>query len=162
RDVVPRTRLVLVASLDPAAAAEASSAYLTPSDRYRIGRRLAASAPEPVLDTPSAAKARVAMENLKKKYGAAGAKARLAEFGPRPSLYAGSFRLSDIDMPAYERLAVYRFPQILSDRLYDLKIAVACRLADAELPAALLPLVLPAALDATLVRLKMAYPYDWP
>jgi hypothetical protein len=137
--------------------------YLTPSERYEVGRRLAAPSDAPSANpTPEAAKAHESFAALTKRYGAAGAKARLAEFGPRPVSYAGSFRLSDMDMPSYERLAMYRFPQILSDRLYDLKIVVACRLVDENLPAALLPLVLPAALDAMLVNLKMAYPYDWP
>jgi hypothetical protein len=164
RDLVPRARLGLVASLDGATAAEEASAYLTPSDRYEIGRRLAesnggtADAPR----VPAAEDARSSLEAMTKRYGVAGARMRLAEFGPRPVSYAGSFRLSDMDMPPYERLAAYRFPQILSDRLYDLKIVVACRLADERLPAALVPLVLPAALDAMLTRLKMAYPYDWP
>ncbi len=52
-------------------------------------------------------------------------------------------------------------PQILSDRLYDLKIEVACRVDEAGLPAAVLPLVLPAVLDEMLVALKMSYAYDW-
>lgn len=163
RDLVPRARLGEIASLESDSAAAAAAVYLTPSDRYEIGRRLAASPDAPGrVATPAAAKAHDAYSALTKKYGAAGAKARLAEFGPRPVSYAGSFRLSDIDMPPYERLAMYRFPQILSDRLYDLKIVVACRLVEEGLPAALLPLVLPAALDATLVHLKMAYAYDWP
>jgi hypothetical protein len=164
RDLVPRARLGLIASLDAAAAADAVSAYLTPSDRYRIGRRLAASSGSAgdAPAVPAATEARESIVALTKKYGPAGARMRLAEFGPRPVAYAGSFRLSDMDMPAYERLAAYRFPQILSDRLYDLKIAVACRVTEENLPAALLPLVLPAALDGTLTRLKMAYAYDWP
>jgi hypothetical protein len=163
RDLAPRSRLGLIASLDAKAAAEAAGIYLTPSDRYRIGRRLAASS---VTDGPAwgvtdAGRAKKALDALVQKHGAAGARERLAEFGPRPVAYAGSFRLSDMDMPSYERLSMYRFPQILSDRLYDLKIAVACRFAEEGLPAALMPLVLPAALDAMLTKLRMAYAYDW-
>jgi hypothetical protein len=101
------------------------------------------------------------MARLELKYGPAGARQRLAEFGPRATAYAGWPRLADVEMPPYERLAAYRRPELLSERLYDLKIAVACRLADARLPAAVLPIVLPAALDAMLVELTMAYPYDW-
>jgi hypothetical protein len=64
-------------------------------------------------------------------------------------------------MPPYERLSAYRRPEMLGDRLYDLKIAAACRVAEAGLPAAILPIVLPAALDSMLGRLRMAYAYDW-
>ena len=164
RDLVPRARLGQLASLDPSSSAEAANAFLTPSDRYRIGRRFATStgAASEGASVPDAARLKEALSALVKKRGEAGGRARLAEFGPRPVAYAGAFRLSDMDMPSYERLAMYRFPQILSDRLYDLKIAVACRLVGEGLPAALVPLVLPAALDATLTHLRMAYAYDWP
>ncbi len=101
------------------------------------------------------------MARLEKKYGPAGSRERLAEFGPRATAYAGCPRLADMEMPPYERLAAYRRPEMLSERLYDLKISVACRVAEAQLPAAVLPVVLPAALDAMLVELTMAYPYDW-
>jgi hypothetical protein len=101
------------------------------------------------------------MARLEKARGEAGARERLAEFGPCAEAYAGRPGLSDLDLPPYERLAAYRRPRILAERLYDLKIAVASRLVDAGLPAAVLPLVLPAALDTMLTELRMAYPYDW-
>ena len=93
--------------------------------------------------------------------GEEGARDRLAQFGPRAVWYAGRFRLTDMDLPAYERLAWSPTLQLLSDRLYHLKIAVACRIQDAGLPAATLPLVLPAYLDEMLAGLKMTFGYDW-
>jgi hypothetical protein len=50
---------------------------------------------------------------------------------------------------------------MLAERLYDLKVAAAVRLVEAGLPAAVLPIVLPAAIDAMLASLDFAYPYDW-
>ncbi len=161
RGLVPRTRLAGVASLDDRSAASIGQ-WLSPSELYRIGRRLAGPAPVAGLPTlPSAQRARDAMARLESRSGDPGARELLAEFGPRPAAYAGSFRLADIEMPPSERLATYRRPALFCERLYDLKIVVASRLADESLPAAVLPVVLPAALDAMLARLRMAYPYDW-
>jgi hypothetical protein len=70
-------------------------------------------------------------------------------------------RLTDLDLPAYESLAAYRTPQLFGDRLYDWKISVARAVAEADLPAAILPLVLPRAVDEMMSDLKMAFPYDW-
>ena len=136
---------------------------LSPSDAYRIGRRIVSADPATTSlpSVPAAAEARRLREHLVVRYGEAGAERRLAQFGPRAIAYAGRSRLVDMDLPAYERLATYRMPQILSDRLYDLKIEVACRVEEAGLPAAVLPLVLPAVLDEMLVALKMSYAYDW-
>ena len=162
RDLVPRSRLAELAALDTAPSEKSLAPYLSPSDLYRIGRRLLSKPPSP--DTaalPAVSRGREAMARLEKKYGPAGSRERLAEFGPRATAYAGCTRLADMEMPPYERLAAYRRPEMLSERLYDLKIAVACRVAEAQLPAAVLPVVLPAALDAMLVELTMAYPYDW-
>ncbi|HEX5854382.1 MAG TPA: hypothetical protein VFZ57_02075 [Thermoanaerobaculia bacterium] len=110
---------------------------------------------------PSAIAAREALERLEKRLGEAGARDRLSEFGPHPIAYAGRFRLADLDMPPYERTTVYRSPVIFSDRLYDFKIAIARRVEEAGLPAAVLPLVTPAALDEMMGGLKMAFPFDW-
>jgi hypothetical protein len=70
-------------------------------------------------------------------------------------------RLSDLDLPSYDRLAAYRTPQLFSDRLYDLKIAVARVVSENGMPAALLPLVLPGAVDRMMADVKMAFAYDW-
>ena len=162
RDLVPRSRLTELASLDAAPSEDMMSRYLSPSDLYRIGRRLLRGPPlSGTTSLPAVTKGREALRRLESRYGEAGARARLAEFGPRATAYAGCPRLADLEMPSYERLAAYRRPEMLSERLYDLKIAVACRVADARLPSAVLPFVLPAALDAMLVELTMAYPYDW-
>ena len=64
-------------------------------------------------------------------------------------------------MPPYERTTMYRSPLIFSDRLYDFKIAIARRVEEGGFPAAVLPLVTPAALDEMMRDLNMAYPYDW-
>jgi hypothetical protein len=85
----------------------------------------------------------------------------VAQFGPRATFYAGRFELTDIELPPFERLADYRTPQLLSDRLYDLKIAVARRVSEAGLPAAVLPIVLSGALDEMLGSVKMAFAYNW-
>jgi hypothetical protein len=95
------------------------------------------------------------------RLGESRARARLAEFGPRAIAYSGRYRLTDLDMPPYERLAGYRFPQLFSDRLYDPKIGVARRVVEAGLPAGLLPLVLPGAVDDIISGLRMSSPFDW-
>jgi hypothetical protein len=160
-DLVPRSRLAGLAALEEPGE-EAISRWLSPSDLYRIGIRLAASPPDPGLPTSEeASRARGAIDRLRSRLGEAGTRERLAEFGPRPAAYAGQYRLSDRDLPPYERLASYRRPEMFGERLYDVKIAVAVRVADERLPAAVLPIVLPAALDELLVRLRMAYAYDW-
>jgi len=159
RDLVPRSRLALVSALGPESP-EALSQYL--SDLYLIGRRIVlGGAPASVPPLAAATEAKAALERLREKFGEEGARERLAQFGPRAVWYAGRFRLTDMDLPPYERLASYRTAQLLSDRLFDLKIAVACRIHDAGLPAATLPLVLPGALDEMLAGLKMSFAYDW-
>jgi hypothetical protein len=105
-------------------------------------------------------KAQEAYDRLRERLGEGPARDRLAEFGPRAAVFAGRFHLADMDMPPYEWAAQYR-PGIFSDRLYDLKIAVARRVEQAGLPAAILPLVLPLALEEMLAKLNMAFPYDW-
>jgi hypothetical protein len=160
RGLVPRWRLTGLAFLeDPGD--ESIARFLSPSDLYRLGRRLEQAPPPEAPPLPVAARAQAAIARLEGRCGPTGARERLAEFGPRAAAYAGRYGLADIEMPSYERLATYRLPDLLADRLYDLKIAVACRLAQAGLPAAVLPVVLPSALDGMLVSLKMAYPYDW-
>lgn len=162
RDLVTRSRLGLVSALEGAPSPEALSRYLSPSDLYRIGRRLALKeAPSPLPTLASAAEAEAALQRLQRRFGEVGARERLAQFGPRPVNYAGRFRLTDMDLPPYERLTAYRGTQMFSDRLYDLKIAVARRIWEAGLPAATLPLVLPAALDEMISRLRMGFSYDW-
>ncbi len=162
RDIVPRSRLSVVASFDDLSTFEDIARELAPSDLYLIGRRLALGklgAGVPAL--PSAVRARAAFERLRSRVGESGARDRLSQFGPRAAFYAGRFSLSDLELPPFERFADYRTPQLLSDRLYDLKISVARRVSDAGLPAAVLPIVLSGALDETLGSLKMAFAYDW-
>ena len=162
RDIVPRSRLALLASLEGDPTEEAISQYLSPTDAYRIGRRLLNEASPPGAPPPApVTDGREAMARLEAHHGAKGSRRRLAEFGPRAAAYAGLPGLADLDMPAYERLAAYRYPEIFADRLYDLKIVVACRAVEERLPAAVLPVLLPLALDRMLSRLAMAYPYDW-
>lgn len=163
RDLVPRSRLAFLASRE-APDDPAISESLSPTDLYRIGRRLLA--PErpaglPDLALTEVGRGREALARLEAGHGEIGSRELLSEFGPLPAAYAGHFRLLDLDMPAYERLAAYRRPEMFSERLYDLKIAVACRIVEERLPAAVLPIVLPPALDNLLVRVRMAYPYDW-
>jgi hypothetical protein len=160
-DLVPNSRLWPVASLESAPGEEALARYLSPSDLYRIGRRIAKEEPAVPVPLPAATAAREAMARLEARRGAEGARDRLAEFGPSAHAYAGRLALADVDMPAYERLAVYRRPQVFGERLYDLKIAVSFRIAEAGLPASLLALVLPVALDDALVTLNLTQPYDW-
>jgi hypothetical protein len=163
RDLVPRARLGLIASTDDATVAfDPASPMLSPSDAYRVGRRLVSASSDAAWPSvPAAAEARRFLDRLVAQHGEEGAARRLAQFGPRAVAYAGRSRLVDMDLPAYERLATYRMPQILSDRLYDLKIEVACRIDEAGLPAAVLPLVLPAVLDEILTSLQMSFAYDW-
>ena len=162
RDIVPRSRLSVIASLEELAGPEDIARELAPSDLYLIGRRLAAGRVPPGLPlVASAARAREALERLRSRGGETGARDRLAQFGPRAVFYAGRFSLTDLELPPYERFADYRTPQLLSDRLYDLKISVARRVSDAGLPAAVLPIVVPGALDEMLGSLKMAFAYNW-
>jgi len=163
KDLVPRSRLALLAELRPQDLAAGSlSRTLSPSDLYRIGRRIArGDLPAAVPAPDSAATAKEALERLVERHGPAGARDRLAEFGPRAVAWAGRARLTDMDLPAYESLAAYRAPQLFADRLYDWKVAVARAVADAGLPAQILPLVLPRAVDEMMSDLKMAFPYDW-
>ena len=163
RDLVPRSRLARVSELGAEAASRVVLAeYLSPSDLYRIGRRLALAPPSPSLPAgEGAGQARDALARLQARFGERGAGDRLAEFGPRAVAYAGRMRLSDLDLPSYERLAAYRTPQLFSDRLYDLKIAVARVVSENGMPAALLPLVLPGAVDRMMADVKMAFAYDW-
>ena len=162
RDLVPRSRLGLVWALGPESPSDALSKYLSPSDLYLIGRRIAlGGAPATLPPLAAAAEAKGAFDRLRERLGEEGARERLAQFGPRAVWYAGRFRLTDIDLPPYERLASYRTSRLMSDRLYDLKIAVACRVRDAGLPAATLALVLPGALDEMMAGLKMSFAYDW-
>jgi hypothetical protein len=162
RDLVPRSRLARISERGADDARDALAEYLSPSDLYRIGRRLALAPPSATLPAGEAAgEARDALARLVAKFGERGAGDRLAEFGPRAVAYAGRMRLSDLDLPSYERLAAYRTPQLFSDRLYDLKIAVARVVAENGMPAALLPLVLPAAVDRMMADVKMAFAYDW-
>ena len=161
RDLVSRSRLASPSALEGSPTARSLSQSLSASDLYRIGRRLLRAplpGPPPL---PAASRASAAMARIAKAWGEAGLRERLAQFGPSAEDYAGRFGLADAEMPAYERLSAYRRPEMLGDRLYDLKIAAVCRVAEAHLPAAILPIVLPAALDAMLGRLRMAYAYDW-
>ncbi|MGE5276500.1 MAG: hypothetical protein ACM3SU_05865 [Acidobacteriota bacterium] len=161
RDLVSRSRLARLSALEGPPTAQAVSQHLSASDLYRIGRRLLRARVPGLPPPPAAAEASEAMARLVRTRGAEGLRQALAEFGPSAENYAGRFGLADMDMPAYERLSAYRRPEMLGDRLYDLKIAAACRVAQARLPAAILPIVLPAALDAMLGRLRMTYAYDW-
>jgi hypothetical protein len=161
RDLVPRSRLARVAKLGPGEASrEALAEQLSPTDLYRIGRRIALGTPPS--SAPSAAReAKAALDRLRERFGEAGARERLAEFGPQAVAYAGRLRLTDLDLPPYERLAAYRTPQLFSDRLYDLKISAARAVSDAGLPAAVLPAVLPGAVDRMLADVRMAFAFDW-
>ncbi|HMA18806.1 MAG TPA: hypothetical protein VKS03_10240, partial [Thermoanaerobaculia bacterium] len=163
RDLVPRARLAGLAELGrDRVTLQALSQFLSASDLYRIGRRIAAGALPQTETIPEAATAaREALAALESRLGADGARERLAEFGPRAVAWAGRMRLTDLDLPPYENLAAYRAPQLFSDRLYDWKIAVARVVADAGLPAAVLTLVLPQAVDEMMGDLRMAFAYDW-
>jgi hypothetical protein len=161
RDLVPRARLAALAELGgEGISSESLSRFLSPSDLYRIGRRIANGAlPESAPE--AAAVAKQALAALESRLGPSGARERLAEFGPRAVAWAGRMRLTDLDLPPYESLAAYRAPQLFADRLYDWKIAVARVVAEAGLPAAVLPLVLPQAVDEMMGDLRMAFAYDW-
>jgi hypothetical protein len=157
RDLVPasrRNRLV-------EDGAGSSPEHLSPSDLFRVGRRLALGAVDGLPDVPAAREAREAWARLVARVDEAGARARLAEYGPRPFHQAGLGRLTDVDLPSYERLAEYRVPHVFADRLHDLKIAVARSVAEAGDPVALLPVFLEPALDELLRRARMAYAFDW-
>jgi hypothetical protein len=157
-DLVPRSRLGLLAA---GGSGDIVRSALSPSDLFQVGRRLALSRPASVPTLPAAEAAKRAWDALVSRYGEARARERLAEFGPRAITYAGRFRLTDLALPAYERLSAYRFPQLFCDRLYDPKIAVARRVAESGLPASVLPVILPPAIDEILSRLRMAHAYDW-
>ena len=157
RDLVPASRRNLLAEQASVEAAE----YLSPSDLLRIGRRLALRADASLPRVPAALEASEAWGRLAGRLGEAGASARVAELGPRPFHWAGLGRLSDVDLPSYERLAEYRRPQFFADHLYDLKVAVARSVVEAGDPAALVPLFLEPALDGLLRRARMAFAFDW-
>ena len=160
RDLVPQARLGAL-SASPAGAV---GALLSPSDLFRVGRRVAATVNGGGLEVPAgpaAVAAREARERLIARVGEQGAETRLAEFGPRPASYAGRSRLADLDMPSYERLSEYRYPQLYADRHYDVKIAAARMAFRGGDPAALLGLYLEPALDALIERVRTAHVYDW-
>jgi hypothetical protein len=163
KDLVPRSRLASLAELGGNDVSPPSLArILSPSDLYRIGARLArGGAPESVALPESAAAAKEALARLVARCGAVAARDRIAEFGPRAVAFAGRLHLTDLDLPSYENLAAYRTPQLFGDRLYDWKIVVARAVADAGLPAVILPLVLPRAVDEMMRDLRMTFPYDW-
>jgi hypothetical protein len=160
RDILPRARIARIASRE-GGEDEPLSDELSPSDLYRVGRRLARESPASIPPLPAALRAREDLARLTARRGEAGAARCLEQFGPSAEVSAGAPALSDRDLPPYERLAAYRRPELLAERLYDLKVAVAVRVAEANLPAAVLPLVLPAALDRMLSGLRMAYAFDW-
>jgi len=161
RDLVPRSRLARLAKLGPGeASGEALAGELSPTDLYRIGRRIALGSATSSA-SGAARDAKAALLRLREKFGEAGARERLAEFGPQAVAYAGRLRLTDLDLPSYERLADYRTPQLFSDRLYDLKIAAVRAVSEAGLPVAVLPAVLPEAVDKMLADVKMAFAFDW-
>lgn len=160
RDILPRARIARIASRE-GGTGEPLSDELSPSDLYRVGRRLARESPASIPPLPAALRAREDLARLTARRGESGAARCLEQFGPSAEVSAGEPALSDRDLPPYERLAAYRRPELLAERLYDLKIAVAVRIAEAKLPAAVLSLVLPAALDRMLSGLRMAYAYDW-
>ena len=134
---------------------------LSPSDLFRIGRRLALRADGSLPDLPAAREAREVWARRVARLGEAGATAGLAELGPRAFHWEGRNRLADLDLPSYERLSEYRVPQVFGDRLHDLQVAVARSVSDAGDPAALVPLVLRSALDGLLERARMAFAFDW-
>jgi hypothetical protein len=163
RDLVPRSRLARVADLGPEAVSRESLAeHLSPSDLYRIGKRLVLAPPSSSVPAGDAAgQARDALARLQERFGERGAGDRLAEFGPRAVAYSGRMRLADVDLPPYERLAAYRTPQLFSDRLYDIKIAVARVVSENGMPGAVVLLVLPGAVDRMMADVRMAFAYDW-
>ncbi len=157
QDLVPPARRNGLAAASPAEVGD----YLTPSDLYRIGRRLALGGRPVETAVPAARAAREAWTRLASRTGEAEASRRVAELGPRPLAWAGRSRPADLDMPAYERLAQYRGPQLFAERLYDLKVAVARAVFEAGDPAALLPLSFASALDDLLRGATMGWTFDW-
>lgn len=155
--------LVPVERLNGLAAATESEIgqYLTPSDLFRAGRRLAFGPPSRVPAGPAARGAFEAWTRLVSRVGEAEASRRVAEFGPRPWSWAGLSRLVDLDLPSYERLSRYREPQLFADRLSDLKVAVARSVFDAGDPAVLLPVLLAPALDDLFRVARMTSAFDW-
>ena len=138
-----------------------AAGWLSPSDLLRVGRRLSLEPPPSLPAVPAAAEARAAWDRLVATHGEAGARERLGELGPRPASVAGRFRLVDVDLPSYERLAEYRLPHLFADHLHDLKVVVARDIVAAGDPAALYPLFLDEALGALLKRARMAWAFDW-
>ncbi|MBK9089487.1 MAG: hypothetical protein IPL90_10735 [Holophagales bacterium] len=157
RDLVSPSRLN---SLAGRASGEVAD-DLTPSDLFRIGRRLALGAVAGEVRVPAAVEARETWNRLVTRLGEAAASARVAELGPRPLAWAGRNRLADMDMPSYERLAEYQVPRFFAERLFDLKIAAIRAVVDAGDPAELLPLTLEPALDGLLEGMRMGYDFDW-
>lgn len=157
RDLVPPSRL---SSLAGRASGDVAG-DLTPSDLFRIGRRLAFGAVAGEVRVPAALEARETWSRLVSRLGEAEASARVAELGPRPLAWAGRNRLADMDLPSYERLSEYRLPHFFAEHLYDLKIAAARAVVDAGDPAALLPLTLEPALDEFLQGVRMGHAFDW-
>ncbi|GEM_PF-2535559 len=157
RDLVPASRRNRLAREGAVAAAD----ELSPSDLFRIGRRLALGADGSLPDVPAAREAREVWARRVARLGEPGARAGLAELGPRAFHWEGRNRLADLDLPSYERLSEYRVPQVFGDRLHDLTVAVARSVSDAGDPAALVPLVLRSALDGLLKRARMAFAFDW-
>jgi hypothetical protein len=157
RDLVPASRRNRLAREGAVAVAD----DLSPSDLFRIGRRLALGPDGALPDVPAAREAREVWARRAARLGEAAAKACLAEVGPRAFHWEGRSRLADLDLPSYERLAEYRVPQVFGDRLHDLQIAVTRTVSDAGDPAALVPLVLRSALDGLLKGARMAYAFDW-
>lgn len=157
RDLVPASRRNGLA----AGGRVEAEASLSPSDLFRIGRRLALGAGIGAPEVPAAREARETWERLVARRGAAGAAARVAELGPRPWAWAGRSRLADLEMPSYERLSEYRMPHLFADRLHDLKISAARAVVEAGDPAALLPLFLEPALDELVRGARMSHAFDW-
>jgi len=161
-DLVSRARLDALASLARDEARDRLREILTPSDLYRIGRRLALGpAPAGTPVSEAARRARAAHDALVRRAGEAGAARRLAELGPHAAFYAGRLQLADLDLPPYERLAEYVLPQLFSERLYDVKIAVSRLVAAAGWPATVLRIVLPEATEELISKTRMSHPFDW-
>lgn len=157
RDLVPTSRRNRLVEEKPVQPAE----YLSPSDLFRIGRRLALGADASLPRVPAALEAHEAWSRLVTRRGKAGAVVRIAEIGPRPFHWTGLGRLADSDLPSYERLSEYRKSQLFADHLYDTKVTVARSVVETGDPAALFPLFLESALDGLLRRSRMAFAFDW-
>ncbi|HYN41881.1 MAG TPA: hypothetical protein VE129_08910, partial [Thermoanaerobaculia bacterium] len=157
RDLVPASRRNRLVEQKGVQTAE----VLSPSDLFRIGRRLALRADASLPQVPAALQARELRGRLVGRFGEAGAAARIAEVGPRPFRWAGRGRLTDFDLPPYERLSEYRKSALFAERLYDIKVTVARSVVEAGDPAALFPLFLESALDGMLRRARMAFGFDW-